>query len=111
MAQQIRIVLTVDAAVKKLIESSARKYCDGNISAYVRGLVVFHQLLLKKDTGHADIPGWMLGMYPLPLIDRLTLNVAEYRRSEETAAEMDKVFDDTYKALERVTAAKKTPKR
>jgi hypothetical protein len=79
MSEQIRIVLTVDNAVKKLIEDSANEYCDGNISAYVRGLVVFHQLLRKKGTGHADIPGWMLGMYPLQMIDRLTGSIDKYR--------------------------------
>ena len=80
MAEQIRIVLTVDDAAKKLIEDSANECCDGNISAYVRGLVVFHQLLMKKGTGHADIPGWMLGMYPLQLIDLLTVSIDKYRR-------------------------------
>ena|ERR1700674_307918 len=80
MAEQIRLVLTVDDAVKKLIEDAAQKYCEGNASAYIRGLVVFHQLLMKQGTGHADIPGWMLGMYPLQLIDRLTGNIDRYRQ-------------------------------
>jgi hypothetical protein len=79
MAEQIRLVLTIDDAVKKLIEDAAQEYCEGNASAYIRGLVVFHQLLLKKGTGHADIPGWMLGMYPLQLIDRLTGSIDKYR--------------------------------
>ncbi len=83
MAEQIRLVLTVDSAVKKLIEDAAKEYCDGNVSAYVRGLVVFHSLLMNRDTRDADIPGWMLGMYPLQLIDRLQKDIAEYHKTRE----------------------------
>ena len=79
MAEQIRMVLTVDDAVKALAENTATDLCEGNISAYIRGLIVFHQLLMKKSTGHADIPGWLLGMYPLRLIDRLTENIEKYQ--------------------------------
>lgn len=84
MAEQIRLVLTVDDAVKKLIEESAAEFCDGNVSAYVRGLVVFHQLLMKRGTGVADIPGWMLGMYPLTLIDKLTREIEEFNKTRES---------------------------
>jgi hypothetical protein len=80
MADQIRIVLTVDDAAKKMIEDSANEYCGGNTSAYVRGLVVLHHLLQNKDVG-ADIPGWMLRMYPLRLINRLSENIAEFHKS------------------------------
>jgi translation initiation factor IF-2-like protein len=80
MADQIRIVLTVDDAVKKMIEDSANEYCGGNTSAYVRGLVVLHHLLQNKDV-RADIPGWMLRMYPLRLINRLSENIAEFHKS------------------------------
>src|SRR5712692_8136621 len=78
MAEQIRLVLTVDSAVKKLVEDAAKEYCDDNVSAYVRGLVVFHSLLTNKDTGSADIPGLILKMFPLRLIDRLQKDSAEY---------------------------------
>jgi Translation initiation factor IF-2, N-terminal region len=81
MAEQIRVTLTLDDAVKALAEEDARELCDGNVSAYVRGLVVFHRLLMKKDTGRADIPGWMLAMYPLRLIDRMTETIEKYYAS------------------------------
>jgi hypothetical protein len=81
MAEQIRMVLTVDDAVRSLAEDAARDLCEGNVSAYIRGLIVFHQLLMKKSTGHADIPGWLLGMYPLRLIDRLIESIEKYHAS------------------------------
>ncbi len=80
MADQIRIVLTVDNAAKKMIEDSANEYCGGNTSAYVRGLVVLHHLLQNKDVG-TDIPGWMLRMYPLRLIARLSEDIAEFHNN------------------------------
>ena len=83
MAEQIRLVLTVDSAVKRLIEDAATEYCEGNVSAYVRGLVVFQSLLSGRDTQDADIPGWMLKMFPLQLIDRLQKEIAEYHKTRE----------------------------
>jgi hypothetical protein len=94
MAEQIRIVLTVDDAVKKLIEDSANEYCGGNTSAYVRGLVVLHHLLQNKDVG-ADIPGWMLRMYPLRLINRLSEYIAEFHKSFPQKEFYDRVAPPT----------------
>jgi hypothetical protein len=80
MAEQIRLVLTVDEAIKKLIEDSATEFCEGNSSAYVRGLVVLHQLLLGKPTGKADYPGWMLEQFPLQKIDRIRGSMEDFQR-------------------------------
>lgn len=80
MAEQIRLVLTVDEAIKKLIEDSAAEFCEGNSSSYVRGLVVLHQLLLGKPTGKADYPGWMLEQFPIQKIDRMRRSMENYQR-------------------------------
>lgn len=83
MAEQIRLVLTVDEAVKALIEDSAAEFCEGNSSSYVRGLVVLHQLLLGKPTGKADYPGWMLEQFPIQKIDRMRGSMENYQRIAE----------------------------
>jgi len=83
MAEQIRLVLTVDEAVKKLIEDSAAEFCEGNASSYVRGLVVLHQLLLGKSTGKADYPGWMLAQFPIQKIDRMRASMENFQRIAE----------------------------
>jgi hypothetical protein len=73
----------LDSAVKRLIEDAATEYCDGNVSAYVRGLVVFQSLLSGRDTQDADIPGWMLKMFPLQLIDRLQKEISGYHKTRQ----------------------------
>ena len=90
MADQIRIVLTVDDAAKKMIEDSANEYCGGNTSAYVRGLVVLHFLLQNKDVG-TDIPGWMLRIYPLRLITRLSENIGDFHKNFVRTESYDRV--------------------
>jgi hypothetical protein len=72
LAEQIRLVLTVDKAVKEIIEKTAEEFTQGNISAYIRGLALFHQLLLGRSTGHADIPGWLFGHYPMAVIAEMS---------------------------------------
>jgi hypothetical protein len=83
MAAQIRLVLTVDAGVKQIIESAATEFAGGNISSYIRGLALLHQLLLGHGTGHSDIPGWLLGHYPLDLIAELREILMEAKKPSE----------------------------
>jgi hypothetical protein len=80
MAEQIRFGLTLDPAAKELLEASAQEFSNGKASAYVRGLICLHQMLLKRSTGAADIPGWMLAQFPLPLIAQLAEGVERYDR-------------------------------
>jgi hypothetical protein len=87
MAEQIRLSLTVDAGVKKLIEDAAREYADGNTSAYVRGLAAFHALLENKRTGRADIPGWILDCYPLGCIEAMRQASEKWQADLEKAGE------------------------
>lgn len=98
MAEQIRIVLTVDDAAKKMIEDSANEYCGGNISAYVRGIAALHQLLQNKDVG-TDIPGWMLRMYPLRLISQLSENIAAFHKNFARKHFYDRVAPPTSRTL------------
>ena len=98
MAEQIRIVLTVDDAAKKMIEDSANEYCGGNISAYVRGIAALHQLLQNKDVG-TDIPGWMLRMYPLRLITQLSENIAAFHKNFARKHFYDRVAPPTTRTL------------
>jgi hypothetical protein len=95
MAEQIRLTLTVDAGVKKLIEESAHKYANDNVSAYVRGLVVFHALLDGRSTGHADIPGWLLAENPLACIEYMR----EARKHWFT--ELEHAVEETAKRFEK----------
>jgi hypothetical protein len=83
MPEQIRMILTVDEAVKRVAEEDAAEVSDGNLSAYIRGLVVFYRLLNRedKDVGGADIPGWVLRKFPLRLIDKLHAEVEAYHKS------------------------------
>lgn len=82
MEKQIRLSLTVDAGVKRLIEDAAAKHADGNISAYVRGLALFHALIETRRTGKADIPGWLLNEFPLDLIEQLRIAIASYKSQD-----------------------------
>jgi hypothetical protein len=82
MEKQIRLSLTVDAGVKRLIEDAAATHADGNISAYVRGLALLHALIETRRTGKADIPGWLLNEFPLDLIEKLRLTIASYKQKD-----------------------------
>jgi hypothetical protein len=77
--EQIRLGLTMDEASKKLMEQAAEDYSGGNVSSYLRGLTALHHLLLRKGTGAADIPGWMLAQFPLPLINELADRIKLYK--------------------------------
>src|ERR1700693_5147232 len=80
LAEQIRIVITTDAATKEIIESAAAEFAGGTASAYLRGLSLLHELLLGRGTGHADIPGWLYGNYPLDLIAELSETIKEAKK-------------------------------
>lgn len=97
MEKQIRLSLTVDAGVKRLIEDAAAKHADGNISAYVRGLALLHALIETRRTGKADIPGWLLNEFPLDLIEQLRIAIASYKEADRSMKEVEAEFSDPTK--------------
>jgi len=82
---QVRFALTLDEESKKQLEAAAEEFSNGRVSQYVRGLVVFHRLLLNRSPGNADIPGWVFGNYPLPLIQELIEDIEYYKKKHPTS--------------------------
>jgi hypothetical protein len=107
MPEPIRLVLMVDEPLKNIIEEGAAAFTEGNSSAYIRGLIVFHQILRNKGTGEADIPGWVFGNYPVPLIQQLRKEIEQYKRDQNKEAASDNPFlrDDFMSRLVRAVDA------